>query len=256
MTANALASILGLMPEVSAYLNGAWVPSSDLCISIDDVGFLLGATVTERLRTFRGQVFRLEAHLERLRHSLDIVGLNSGPICDQVKAAVLEFLRRNQAMIDSGDDWSIVAFATPGPTGSRQPTVCIHGHALPFRLWATQYETGLSVVISHIRQVPTDCWPAELKCRSRMHYYLADREAAAKRSGRERSCWIRTAILPKPPRQMSSSSAATKGSCRHRASTFYLELVWESSKSWLTRLACHSCRAGYLLAILLRLMKC
>ena len=30
-----------------------------------------------------------------------------------------------------------------------------------------------------VRQVPGDCWPSELKCRSRMHYYLADREAAA-----------------------------------------------------------------------------
>lgn len=171
------------MPELSAYLNGAWIPSSELSISIDDVGFLLGATVTERLRTFRGQVFRLDAHLERLRHSLEIVGLDSGAICEQVAAAVLEFLRRNQAMIESADDWSIVAFATPGPTGSGLPTVCVHGHTLPFRLWASQYETGLPVVISQIRQIPPECWPAELKCRSRMHYYLADREAAVKRSG-------------------------------------------------------------------------
>jgi branched-subunit amino acid aminotransferase/4-amino-4-deoxychorismate lyase len=28
-----------------------------------------------------------------------------------------------------------------------------------------------------IRQVPEACWPAALKCRSRMHYYLADHAA-------------------------------------------------------------------------------
>ena len=58
------------MSNVSAYLNGDWIPSSELRIAVDDAGFLLGATVTERLRTFRGKVFRLDEHLSRLRRSL------------------------------------------------------------------------------------------------------------------------------------------------------------------------------------------
>jgi branched-subunit amino acid aminotransferase/4-amino-4-deoxychorismate lyase len=41
----------------------------------------------------------------------------------------------------------------------------------------------MAVVISSIRQVPPNCWPAELKCRSRMHFYLADREATSRRPG-------------------------------------------------------------------------
>jgi branched-chain amino acid aminotransferase len=171
------------MSTVTAYLNGAWVPSSELRIPVDDTGFLLGATVTERLRTFRGQPFRLDEHMRRLRGSLAIVGLNSDEITEQVARAVPEFLRRNQDLIAADDDWSVVAFATPGVAGSQTSTVCVHGNPLPFRLWAPQFETGLPVVVSSIRQVPTNCWPAELKCRSRMHYYLADREAAAKRSG-------------------------------------------------------------------------
>ena len=44
-------------------------------------------------------------------------------------------------------------------------------------------ERGLPVVVSVIRQVPDNCWPSELKCRSRMHYYLADRAAAARQPG-------------------------------------------------------------------------
>jgi branched-subunit amino acid aminotransferase/4-amino-4-deoxychorismate lyase len=171
------------MSEVSAYLNGAWVPNSDLCISIDDPGFLLGATVTERLRTFRGEVFRLEEHLARLRHSLEIVGLDSDAISNQVAKAIPEFLRRNRALIDAGDDWSVIAFATPGEAGSGRPTVCVHGYPLPFKAWASQYETGLPVVVSRVRHVPPNCLPPELKCRSRMHFYLADREAATRRPG-------------------------------------------------------------------------
>ncbi|HVT29207.1 MAG TPA: aminotransferase class IV, partial [Lacipirellulaceae bacterium] len=154
-----------------------------LYISVDDAGFLLGATVTERLRTFRRQVFRLNEHLARLRHSLAIVGLDSDAITDRVATAIPEFIRRNQSLIDDGDDWSIVAFATPGVASAALPTVCVHGYPLPFRTWASQYESGLPVVVSRIRQMPSNCLPPELKCRSRMHFYLADREAASRRPG-------------------------------------------------------------------------
>jgi branched-subunit amino acid aminotransferase/4-amino-4-deoxychorismate lyase len=53
----------------------------------------------------------------------------------------------------------------------------MHTYALPFHLWAKKYELGESLRVTNIRQVPPECWPVELKCRSRMHYYLADREA-------------------------------------------------------------------------------
>ena len=171
------------MDQITVFLNGAWIPNSELHISVDDAGFLLGATVTERLRTFGGQVFRLNEHLDRLRNSLKIIGLDSDAICDQVAAAVPEFLHRNLGLIDAGDDWSILAFVTPGVLGSAQPTVCVHGYPLPFKSWASKYETGVPVIVSQIRQLSPNSVPPELKCRSRMHFYLADREAAAKQPG-------------------------------------------------------------------------
>jgi branched-subunit amino acid aminotransferase/4-amino-4-deoxychorismate lyase len=171
------------MDQITVFLNGAWIPNSELHIPVDDAGFLLGATVTERLRTFGGQVFRLNEHLDRLRNSLTIVGLDSNTICDQVATAVPEFLRRNAALIEPDSDWSVVAFATPGIAGSDRPTVCVHGYPLPFKSWASKYETGVSVIVSEIRQLPPNCLPPELKCRSRMHFYLADREAAARQPG-------------------------------------------------------------------------
>jgi branched-subunit amino acid aminotransferase/4-amino-4-deoxychorismate lyase len=134
--------------------------------------------VTERLRTFRGQVFRREEHLARMRQSLEIVGLDAGRIVAELGRALLEFVDRNRGQIADSDDWSIVAFVTPGVVGAERPTVCVHGHPLPFDQWASRYDAGMSVVISDVRQVPGNCWPPELKCRSRMHYYLADRRAA------------------------------------------------------------------------------
>jgi branched-subunit amino acid aminotransferase/4-amino-4-deoxychorismate lyase len=167
------------MATTWAYLNGRWIPDAELAIRVDDIGFLLGATVTERLRTFRGQVFRLDEHLRRLRHSLEIVGLPVGEIAEQVETAIGEFIARNGPLIAADDDWSILAFVTPGISAAGPPTVCVHGYPLPFSRWAAHFEDGVRVVISDVRQIPPQSLPPELKCRSRMHYYLADRRAAA-----------------------------------------------------------------------------
>jgi branched-subunit amino acid aminotransferase/4-amino-4-deoxychorismate lyase len=171
------------MDSAIAYLNGQWIAASNLCIRADDVGFLQGATVTERLRTFRGQVFRLDEHVARLRQSLEIVGWAVDDITGQIAHAVPEFVELNQSLLSEGDDWSIAAFATPGVVGADKPTVCVHGNPLPFHVWASSYEAGIRVAISDVRQIPPDCLPPQLKCRSRMHFYLADRRAAAKQPG-------------------------------------------------------------------------
>lgn len=171
------------MPTLCAYSDGRWIDRADLRVAVDDIGFLLGATVAERLRTFNGRVFRLDEHMRRLHRSLEIIGLAADPLVDEVGRAIPEFVSRNNQFLAADDDWSIVAFVTPGVSGSNRPTVCVHGHPLPFHEWAPLFDTGLSVVVSSVRQVPPNCWPPELKCRSRMHYYLADREAAARQPG-------------------------------------------------------------------------
>lgn len=157
-----------------AYLNGAWVDESRLAISIGDPGFAQGVTITERLRTFGGRVWRTAEHLERLRRSAAIVGIAEA-VVDEIGAAIAQYADRLAAMRDPADDWGVVAFATPGVGG--EPTRCVHGMPLPFGRWAHQYAEGVRLRTSDVRQTPASCWPPELKCRSRMHYYLADRQA-------------------------------------------------------------------------------
>jgi branched-subunit amino acid aminotransferase/4-amino-4-deoxychorismate lyase len=171
------------MQSLVAYLNGQWIPASDLAVAVDDVGFLLGATVTERLRTFGGKVFRLDEHLHRMRRSLEIVGLDAPRLVSELADAIPQFVARNVGQIAAEDDWSIAAFVTPGIVGSGTPTVCVHGGPLPFGQWANFFDEGLATVISDVRQVPDNCWPSDLKCRSRMHYFLAEAQAKARRPG-------------------------------------------------------------------------
>jgi branched-chain amino acid aminotransferase len=167
-----------------AYLNGAWVEARDLAIPVGDLGFLLGATVVERLRTFNAKPFRVEDHLARLKHSLDVVGWNAEPLTAEVREAIAAFVDVNAEHIAPGDDWSIAAFVTPGMTeDAARPTVCVHGGPIPFAAWAHKFEAGVDACITEVRQVPQNCWPSELKCRSRMHFYLADQEAARRYPG-------------------------------------------------------------------------
>ena len=167
-----------------AYLNGVWLPARELAIPVGDLGFVLGATVVERLRTFNGRLFQVEGHLARLERSLEIVGWNAAALAAEVRDALAAFTDLNAELIAPGDDWNVAAFVTPGATAdAAQPTVCVHGGPIPFAAWAHKYEVGVEVRITDVRQTPPDCWPPELKCRSRMHYYLADQEAARRCPG-------------------------------------------------------------------------
>ena len=167
------------MQNRMAYCNGRWMEESTLTISLTDQGFLLGATITERLRTFSQQLFRLEDHLARLRRSLEIISAETWLDFDQLAEVAQQVVDRNSRTMPSGHDQGLCIFVTPGPINTQQPepTLVIHSYPLPFQQWADLYRQGQSLVIVSQRQVPSNCWPIELKCRSRMHYYLADLEA-------------------------------------------------------------------------------
>jgi branched-chain amino acid aminotransferase len=170
--------------EPLAYLNGRWIPLSQAAVSVFDGGFVQGVTVAEQLRTFGGQLFRLDQHLARLQRSLAIIGVDPGLTAAAFTEIALALVEQNRKLLDPADDLGLTMFVTPGAYGAyasvaatKGPTVCLHTQPLPFGQWAGKYRTGESLVVTDVMQVPVACWPAELKCRSRMHYYLADRAA-------------------------------------------------------------------------------
>jgi branched-chain amino acid aminotransferase len=177
------------MLEPQAYLNGDWIPDSSATVSVTDAGFVLGVTVAEQLRTFSGKIFRLEDHLDRLEHSLRVIGVDPGLNRRQWIAIACELVERNSPFLTPGDDWGLSIFVTPGiyrtygPAEHSRPTVGLHTYPLPFHLWADKYRSGQALVTTPIRQVAGECWPPDVKCRSRMHYYLADRLATEKDPG-------------------------------------------------------------------------
>lgn len=174
--------------EPQAYVNGRWLPASQASIGLADAGFVLGATVTEQIRTFAGRLFRLDEHLARLTRGLAITGISPGLSRDELREIAQQLAAANHRLLPAGSDLGLAILVTPGPYGSfasgpGRPTVVLHTYPLAFARWAGKYRTGEMLAATTIELVSPKSWPAELKCRSRMHYYLADLEAGRKHPG-------------------------------------------------------------------------
>ncbi|MFM8284414.1 MAG: aminotransferase class IV [Planctomycetaceae bacterium] len=172
-----------------AWLDGVFVARTAFAIPAGDAGFVLGATVTEQVRTFGGRLFLPRAHHDRFAASLAVAAIAPAITPRAVFAAAAEVVRHNHPLLPPGADLGVVILATPGDLpaqhGGRpgRPRVAAHSFPLAFPLWAAAYRRGLSLRTVPITQVPESCWPLHVKCRSRMHYHLADRAAAATEPG-------------------------------------------------------------------------
>jgi branched-subunit amino acid aminotransferase/4-amino-4-deoxychorismate lyase len=171
------------MTEALVYLNGRMVPASEANLAIYDAGVVQGATVTEMTRTFRRQLFRLDDHLDRLWRALRFTRLDIGIEREEMARISQELVDHNGRLLEGDTDLGLVQFVTAGEHSTyagrpvrRTPTVCVHTFPLPFESWANKMVHGAHVVTPSIRQVPPQCWPPGMKCRSRMHYYLAEQE--------------------------------------------------------------------------------
>jgi len=166
-----------------AWIDGAIVPRAALALPLGDAGFVLGATVTEQLRTFRGRLFLPDEHGRRLAESLALVGIDPPVPVAAIMRAAAEVAARNHAAGDADADLGVVAFVTPGDLPAQHegragtPRAVVHSFPLAFATWAAAFDDGVPLRTVSVAQVPEACWPIRAKVRSRLHYFLADREA-------------------------------------------------------------------------------
>jgi branched-subunit amino acid aminotransferase/4-amino-4-deoxychorismate lyase len=175
------------MPEPLAYLNGEFLPQTEVRLPVHDSGFVFGATVTDLCRTFKHQAFRLGDHLERFRQ-----GCRWARIRLQVRDAELvliaeHLIRANSALLPAEQDLALVMFATPGPIGyyaglaggpdDGPPTLGMHTFPLPFARYHRFFEEGAHLIVPATRHVPGCSVDPRIKQRSRLHWWLAEQEA-------------------------------------------------------------------------------
>jgi branched-chain amino acid aminotransferase len=170
--------------EPLVFLNFQKIPASQAHLDIFDAGFVLGATVTEQIRTFRLKPFRLDDHIERFFSALHYARMEFILSRTEMGGIAQELIEHNGRLLAPGDELGLVFFQTPGAykayastAGRTKPTVCAHTFVLPFELWARKMQTGAHLITPSIRHVSPQCVDSKIKHRSRMHYYLAEKEA-------------------------------------------------------------------------------
>ena len=138
------------------YLNGTFVSDGEARISVCDGGWLHGAGLFETMRAEHGRIFRLDAHLNRLRRSAQQILRPIEPQALPDESVFAELLERNLART-ARVRMTVSAGSLQDPTNveGKDPTVCITTAPLD-SYPADLYEHGGQVVVCNFRLSTTD----------------------------------------------------------------------------------------------------
>lgn len=98
----------------TVWLNGAFMPQSEARISPLDRGFLFADGVYEVIPVYQGHLFRLDAHLQRLDHSLSAIALPNPLDGHQWRDVLTDLVAHN-----GGGNLAIYLQVTRGATQQR-----------------------------------------------------------------------------------------------------------------------------------------
>jgi branched-chain amino acid aminotransferase len=173
--------------EPVAWINGQFVPQSQAALSVTDLGIVGGLAVTEMSRTFGGKIFRLEEHLQRLAHSLEVVEFAPRWSLPEL-ASICEWVVEHNVPQAGNDELGrqelgLILFVTAGlnptyvgPQAAREagPSVGIHTFVLQRKAYRTHFLEGVSLVCPDVRALPAEVVPRTVKSRSRLHWRMGE----------------------------------------------------------------------------------
>jgi len=80
------------------YFNGKYIYSRNAKVSVNNAGFLYGDGLFETFRSYGGNLYTIDRHLERLFFSLQILKYNTHFSAEDVKTCVRDLLKRNNLL--------------------------------------------------------------------------------------------------------------------------------------------------------------
>ena len=160
------------------YLNNKLVRKSKAVVSVFDHGFLYGDGVYETLRAYKGVVFKIDEHMERLFRSASMIGLKIPETHDEIKMAIYKTIRTNR----HNEAYIRISISRgSGPIGldpklCPKPTIVIVSNA--FREYPRQYyQKGVKVAIVDVRRNFKDALNPKIKSLNFLNNILAKIEA-------------------------------------------------------------------------------
>ncbi|MCW4028240.1 MAG: branched-chain-amino-acid transaminase [Candidatus Bathyarchaeota archaeon] len=166
--------------ELQIYIDGTFYPKSEAKISVYDHGFLYGDGVFEGIRAYNGFVFKLKEHVDRLYRSAHAITLKIPLTKDEMVAAVVETLRKNN-MKDSYIRLIVsrgVGDLGLDPRKCPKAAVIIIADTINIKAGDAK-ETGITVMFTWVRRNPVDATTHEVKSLNYLNSIMGKIEANA-----------------------------------------------------------------------------
>ncbi|MBM3947972.1 MAG: hypothetical protein FJ312_01775 [SAR202 cluster bacterium] len=169
------------MAECISYLNGEWVPNSQMKIDVFDRGLLQGDTVFDVARTYNGKPFKLDRHVDRLARSLKFMRMEPNLTAEEIGEVMEEGARRNEKLRKDVGDFNLWCFVTRGPGpwayAAGPCTVGVRIYPIDFKRFAPFFTSGAQGVIVKTRSYPSGTVEPKVKHYSRGNFAMAEMEA-------------------------------------------------------------------------------
>ncbi|MEM1330797.1 MAG: branched-chain-amino-acid transaminase [Planctomycetota bacterium] len=173
------------MPETQddrpmIYVNGQMLPKSQAGVSVYDHGLLYGDGVFEGIRVYRGRIFKLEQHLDRLYECASRIHID---LAKHVSREEMTQIQRRCIEANELTDGYIRLVVTRGvgtlglnPYACPEPgVICI---ADQIALYPPEmYERGMRVVVANRPRVPIEALDPRIKSLNYLNNILAKTEA-------------------------------------------------------------------------------
>ena len=137
-------------------------------------------------RTFRGEVFRLKQHIERLYDTLSYVRIDPGISKEAMTEATAQVVTMNRHLLGPEDDYWVSQRISRGQIqvdgeelDRAGATVLIECTPLPLRARAPMYRDGIDAVVSSLRRTPPSALSPNAKINNYMNMMLAQREVGS-----------------------------------------------------------------------------
>jgi len=174
------------MQEIESWRNGKWIPNSKIGTNLWDAHYFFGWAVFDAFRTYNHIPFLLDEHIDRLYRSAKLTQIEFDMSKERMKELVYETIEHNKKFFTKNEEFRFMIFISPGyfriydDMGPINPIITINvtttsryaKHVAPI------LDTGVTSIISSQRQIPTRFFDPKIKSCSRLHYGMADTEAA------------------------------------------------------------------------------
>ncbi|GBD99644.1 MAG TPA: branched-chain amino acid aminotransferase [Nitrospirae bacterium] len=163
---------------MKVFINDKLIPSSKASVSVFDRGILYGDGVFETMRSYDGMVFRLSAHLKRLKRSSSLISLKipcGTRRLQEIIYGTLEVNRLRDAYI------RVSVTRGEGPPGI-DPSLCSSPNLIVITRQLTpipdsKYGKGIRIIISGVRKNLKEAVDPRIKSLNFLNNILAKVEA-------------------------------------------------------------------------------